>query len=96
MTGDRWNRDAVRKYLHDRESFLELFMCIMYCLCGQRRRGTEVFSLLHSNEPSAERAIYVYDGYMIYIIRHHKSRRLTNEEFVVVRYLPYRAGHLLY
>jgi hypothetical protein len=96
LTGNRWDRDAVLQYLRDRQRFLELLMSIMYCLGGQSPRGTEFFSLLHSNEPSAERAIYVYGGYLIYITRYHKSRRTTNQEFVIVRYLPYRAGYLLY
>jgi hypothetical protein len=96
LTGDRWDRDAVVQYLLDQQRFLELLMSIMYCLGGQGPRGTECFSLLHCNEPSAERAIYVYNGYLICITRHHKSRRATNQEFIVACYLPHRAGDLLY
>lgn len=33
---------------------------------------------------------------MAYLIRHHKAKRSTNREFIVVRFLPAEVAHLLY
>jgi hypothetical protein len=43
-----------------------------------------------------ERGLYVYNRYTITPTRHHKAKRLTNRDFFVVRYLPARAGRILY
>ncbi len=40
--------------------------------------------------------MYVYSGSMVTVSRHHKSRRVTNHEFQVARFLPDRVGRLLY
>ncbi|KAJ9419471.1 hypothetical protein QL093DRAFT_2591076 [Fusarium oxysporum] len=39
--------------------------------------------------------IFVYNGSMIYLVRHHKAKRSTNREFVVVRFLPAELGQTL-
>jgi hypothetical protein len=96
MRGDCWDLSAVNRYISGCEKELRLLMCIMYCLGGQKPRGTEYFTLQHCNGASSERGVYAYGGYMLYITRHHKAKHSTNQEFNVVRYLPYRARKLLY
>lgn len=39
--------------------------------------------------------MYIHDGALCYVTRHSKSRRTTNEEFQVVRYLPQCASQVL-
>jgi hypothetical protein len=68
----------------------------MLTLGGQAPRATEILSLEWCNGQSTERGIYVYDGFMIFVIRHHKAKRSTNNEFTVVRFLPAKVGKLLY
>jgi hypothetical protein len=38
----------------------------------------------------------VWNGFMVYLVRHHKAKRSTNREFNVVRFLPVRLGHVMY
>jgi hypothetical protein len=78
------------------ESFQKYLAGIMYALCGQVPRATELFSLECCNGQSSQRGIYAYNGFMIYVIRHHKAKRSTNNEFTVVRFLPAKVGRLLY
>jgi hypothetical protein len=48
------------------------------------------------NGPNTSCGIYAWGGYMVYVIRHHKAKRLTNREFYMVRFLPVRLGHVLF
>lgn len=40
------------------------------------------------NGASSSRGLYVHEGSMLYITRHSKARKTTNQEFQVARYLP--------
>ncbi|KAH8749809.1 hypothetical protein BGZ57DRAFT_1019545 [Hyaloscypha finlandica] len=91
-----WDWKAISLYWKSGETFLEMLMCLLYSLGGQVPRGPELFSIECQNGPLTERGIYVYNGYMVYIIRHHKAKRSTNREFNVVRFLPVQVGHILY
>jgi hypothetical protein len=55
---------------------------------GQQPRWPELSSLWVENDELGPRGLYVYRGYFIYVIRHHKAKTSTNREFVVVRFLP--------
>lgn len=96
MHGDQWDLPIVLRYLSASESLLWLLIYIIFTLGGQGPQGTEFFTLQHSNSASSERGIYVYNGYLVYITHHHKAKVSTNNEFHIVRYLPHRAGELLY
>ncbi|KAJ0129491.1 Uncharacterized protein HZ326_27411 [Fusarium oxysporum f. sp. albedinis] len=61
----------------------------------------ELLSLECENGLNTSCGIYIYVGggggvYMVYVIRHHKAKRLTNHEFYVVRFLLVILGHVLY
>lgn len=43
-----------------------------------------------------QRGLYVYNRYIITLTRHHKAKWSTNREVFIVRYLPARAGRILY
>jgi hypothetical protein len=83
LRGDRWDYKAVADYLKRTESFQKCLTGIMYALCGQVPRATKLFSLECCNGQSTQRGIYAYNGFMIYVIRHHKAKRSTNNEFTV-------------
>lgn len=68
----------------------------MLTLGRQAPRATEILSLEWCNGQSTERGVYVHDGFVIYVIRHHKAKRSTNNEFTVVRFLHAKVGKLLY
>jgi hypothetical protein len=63
---------------------------------GQVARVLELSSLEYKNSSSTERGIYVYNGYMIFVTRHHKAKRSINREFNVVRFLCVRGGQVVY
>ncbi|KFZ14298.1 hypothetical protein V501_03307, partial [Pseudogymnoascus sp. VKM F-4519 (FW-2642)] len=48
------------------------------------------------NGPSTERGIYVWNGFVVYLTRHHKAKRSNNREFYVVRFLPARLSCVMY
>ena len=96
LRGDRWDYMAVGDYLKTAESLQKYLAAMMYALCGQAPRATELFSLECYNGQSSQRGIFVYNGFMIYVIRTHKAKRSTNNEFNVARFLPAKPGRLLY
>ncbi|KAM0722087.1 hypothetical protein Q7P37_003013 [Cladosporium fusiforme] len=95
MSGKSWNLKAVRHYLDRDHELLKQLALIMYLSGGQAPRAPELFSIECENGPATSRGLYIYDGALCYVTRHSKSRRTTNEEFQVARYLPPRAGQLL-
>jgi len=88
MTRNGWNERAVRRFLKKEEKLLEYIMVMMYLRGGQAPRVTEFFSMLCWNGASSSRGLYVHGGSMLYITRHSKARKTTNQEFQVARYLP--------
>lgn len=63
---------------------------------GQDPRGPELLGLKCENGSSTKRGLYVWNRFMVYVTRHHKAKRSTNREFVVVRFMPVRLGHVMY
>ena len=63
--------------------------------CGQSPRLSELANMECENSPSNARAICIWNGSVVYVIRHHKSKRTTNHEFNVVRFLPARLGMVM-
>jgi hypothetical protein len=95
MTRNGWNVRSVRRFLKDEERLLESIMLMMYLRGGQAPRATELLSLECSNGSSAPRGIYVHNGSILFVTRHSKARRTTNQEFQVARYLPNRESTAL-
>ncbi|KAH7248434.1 hypothetical protein B0J15DRAFT_562897 [Fusarium solani] len=90
-----WNQKAVFKYLRTEEALCDYLSLGLYHLCGQGPRWPDLSSLTCVNGEWGMRGIFVYNGSMIYLVRHHKAKRSTNREFVVVRYLPAQLGQTL-
>ncbi|KAJ4065542.1 hypothetical protein NW761_015265, partial [Fusarium oxysporum] len=63
---------------------------------GGQPRGPDLLHILLRNCGTAERGLYVYNGFVIYLTRSHKAKRSTNREFVVARFLPIQVGHIVY
>jgi hypothetical protein len=87
MSEENWNLKAVRHYLDQDHELLRQLGLIMYLSRGQAPRSTELFSIECENGPATSRGLYMHDGVLCYVTRHSKSRRTTNEEFQVARYL---------
>jgi hypothetical protein len=68
----------------------------LHTSCGQLPRASELLSLECTNGSSTGRGIYVWNGFLIYVIRHHKAKRSTNREFNVARFLPVQLWHSMY
>ncbi|KAJ4175798.1 hypothetical protein NW767_015667 [Fusarium falciforme] len=94
--GGTWKWHAVVSYLKRVAEMEEQLAGGLHTACGQSPRVRELFSLECENGPSTTCGVYVWACYMVYVIRHHKAKRLTNREFYVVRFLPVRLGRVLY
>ncbi|CAM1507683.1 Fc.00g073240.m01.CDS01 [Cosmosporella sp. VM-42] len=94
--GDHWDPQAVAHYFKKEESFRQHLGLAMHLTGGQLPRWTELLSLWCENTEFGERGIYVHQGSLIYVTRHHKAKRSTNREFIVARFLPAEISHLLY
>jgi len=90
-----WNQKAVFKYIRAEEALCEYLSLGLYHPCGQSPRWPDLSSLTCVNGEWGMRGIFVYNGSMIYLVRHHKAKRSTNREFVVVRFLPAELGQTL-
>lgn len=91
-----WNWNAIYLYMKKKEALLEALAGVLYTTGGQMPRASELFSLECQNGATRARGIYVYDGFVVYLTRHHKAKRSTNREFYVVRFLPLRPGRIVY
>jgi hypothetical protein len=78
------------------ELLLEAIAGMCYLSGGQLPRVSELFSLECENGATSARGLYVYNGFVVYLIRHHKAKRSTNREFYVARYLPAQASRVLF
>lgn len=90
-----WNQKAVFKYLRTEEALYDYLSLGLYHLCGQGPRWPDLSSLSCAIREWGMRGIFAYNGSMIYLVRHHKAKRSTNREFVVIRYLPAQLGQTL-
>lgn len=95
MSRNSWNHAAVRRYLDGEVQLLRQLMLVMYFQGGQAPRSTEFFSIECENGPSTSRGIYVHAGSIVFVTRHSKAGRATNQEFHVARYLPPEASTLV-
>lgn len=95
MSSDVWKIDAVHRYLREETTLLRNIMLMMYLRGGQAPRTTEFLSIECYNGPSTSRGIYVHSGSIVYVTRHSKARRMTNQEFQVARYLPKEDSSIL-
>ncbi|KAM0361927.1 hypothetical protein ACHAO7_011710 [Fusarium culmorum] len=91
-----WDRKAVYAYIKKDDSLRAFFAGSLQTATGQVVRCRELFSLWCVNGEFGARGFYIYKGYMIFIIRHHKAKRSTNREFVVARFIPVQIGHSLF
>ena len=94
MSSERWNFQAVCRYLKEETTLLANLMLLMHFRGGQAPRSTEFFSIECWNGASTARGLYVHEGRMMYVTRHSKARRTTNQEFQVARYLPLEDSRL--
>lgn len=81
MLFERWNLAAVDRYLRKVFDFLGLLSVSMHVLSGQSARGPKMLSIECENGPASLRGIFVYAGRIVYVTRHYKTRRATNNEF---------------
>ncbi|KJZ69835.1 hypothetical protein HIM_10763 [Hirsutella minnesotensis 3608] len=91
-----WSWPAIFRYFRKEEAFRAALLGCLDATGGQKPRCSELLSLYCVNGEFGPRGVYVYNGAMVYVVRHHKAKRNTNREFVVARFLPAQVGHLLY
>jgi hypothetical protein len=63
---------------------------------GQTPRLKELIGVEYTNSPSTERAIYIYQGKVMFLTRYSKSKRSTSREFILARFLLYRVARVLF
>lgn len=96
FTDKGWDWKAIFQYERRVDTLVEMLAGGLYTACGQLPRASELLSLECTNGSATLRGIYAWDGYLIYVIRHHKAKRITNREFVVARFLPVQLGQSMY
>jgi hypothetical protein len=96
FAGGQWDWRAVFKYEKRADALAEMLAGGLHTACGQLPRAPELLGLECANGSSTKRGIYAWNGFLVYVVRHHKSKRMTNREFNVIRFLPVRLGHSLY
>ena len=80
--------EAVHRYLKEEANLLVQMMLVMYLRGGQSPRVPELSGIECDNGPCNARGVDVHAGRVVYVARHSKARRSTNQEFQVARYLP--------
>ena len=90
------DQKAIFVYQKNVEALEEMLLGGLHTTGGQVLRAPKLLSLEVQNGSATERRVYVWNGFIIYLTRHHKAKRSTNREFIVVRLLPVRLGYVLY
>lgn len=85
----------VASYLKKVTALEDMIAGGLYTACGQVPRIRELLTLEVENGPSTTRGIFLWNGSVIYLLRHHKAKRSTNREFYVARFLPARLGMVM-
>ncbi|KAH7010616.1 uncharacterized protein B0I36DRAFT_401272, partial [Microdochium trichocladiopsis] len=91
-----WKVTAVARYQKTAERLLEFLAGCFHTTSGQTGRSSELFSLTYQNSAFGERGLYIHNGSVMTLTRHHKAKRSTNREFNVVRFLPLRVGRVIF
>ena len=91
-----WHAEGIHQYLRHHEQLLEHIAGILITVGGQMPRLKELLGIEYANSPSTERAFYIYQAEVIYLIRHNKSKRYTGHEFNVARFLSACASRILF
>ena len=91
-----WDLAAVHRYLTLYDESIVLLLLLIYLVCGQAARVTELLTVEFCNGASTSRGIYIHNGLIALVIRHNKSRHTTNREFQVARFLPAVVSKLVY
>jgi hypothetical protein len=91
-----WDWGAVFHYEKQADALADMLAGGLHTSCGQLPRASEILSLECTNGVATARGLYVWDGSLIYVTRHHKAKRSTNREFNVVRFLPVQLGHSMF
>ncbi|PHH49078.1 hypothetical protein CFIMG_007987RA00001 [Ceratocystis fimbriata CBS 114723] len=91
----QWSHKAIRLYLKFVTILQEMILGGLHTACGQAPRPTELMEVSYENQASARRNICFWNGSMVYILNHHKSKHTKNKEFYVVRFLPVRLGKVV-
>jgi hypothetical protein len=92
----QWNKKSVDVYLKLVTQLEEQLAGGLYTACGQCPRASELLSLQCESDFSTPCGISIWNGFVIYLLRNNKSKRLTNREFFVARFLPLRLGRVMY
>ncbi|KAH8587035.1 hypothetical protein B0O99DRAFT_656577 [Bisporella sp. PMI_857] len=92
----RWDWGAIYQYKKQADTLTEMLAGGLHTACGQLPRASKLLGLEYMNGLSTGRGIYVWNRFLIYIIRHYKAKRLTNREFNIACFLPVQLGHSIY
>ncbi|CAK7207844.1 hypothetical protein SEUCBS139899_010659, partial [Sporothrix eucalyptigena] len=95
IRAERWNQAGITRYLNDVQALERMLLLGLYTACGQAPRAEDLLSVRWQNGAGCARGIYVWNGSLIYVVRHHKAKRRSNHEFYSVRFLPSRLAFLL-
>ncbi|KAH7007748.1 hypothetical protein EDB80DRAFT_576884 [Ilyonectria destructans] len=91
-----WDQSGIFQYSRKEEALRASILGGMLCTGGQLPRCTEILSLYCVFGKLHPRGVFKYDRSMIYITRHHKTKRSTNGEFVVACFLLAQLRYKLY
>ncbi|OWT42309.1 hypothetical protein VFPPC_18572 [Pochonia chlamydosporia 170] len=95
IANGRWKWKLVDQYLKLEEQF-RTYLGLAIQGNAQRARWTELLQLWCENGEFGQRGVFVYKSFIIHLVRHHKAKRSTNREFVVVRFLSASLTRVVY
>jgi hypothetical protein len=70
-------------------------MVLLHVASGQPVRKPEFLGLRWYNKQADKRNVFIHDGYLLFILRYHKSLNLTNKSRFPVRFALPEVAELL-
>ena len=77
------------------QRFLEHLIVLLHITSRQLARRPEFLGLRWCNKQADKRNLFIYDGYMLFLLRYYKSLNMTNSLRFPVCFLLYQVAELL-
>ena len=86
---------AVTAYEGAVQNFLEHMMVLLHITSGQPARRPEFLGLRWCNKQADKRNVFIHDGYLLFLLRYHKSLNMTNSSRFPARFMLAKVAELL-
>ena len=92
-TSFKWNAKGIHRCIDDVMECRGQLLVLKHMTGGQPARASEIFTIRHNNSMRGQRRnIFIEDGLVVFVTRHHKGYHARQQEKIIHRYVPQEIG----